>query len=454
MSKWCDLKNCRVGKYEIGRTIGEGTFAKVKFGRNMETGEFVAIKVIDKEKAIKLKLNDLIEKEITTMKLVKHPNVIQLLEVLASRTKIFIVLEYANGGDLFDKIVNKGRLREDEARMLFHQLVHAVDYIHSCGVCHRDLKPENVLLDGSSNLKVSDFGFGAVSLQDDDASGLFHTACGTPNYVAPEILSHKGYDGAIADVWSCGVILFTMLAGYLPFEDSNLMNLYKNIRAAKFFLPPWVSFDAMKLIVKLLDPEPSTRININEIMEDKWFKTGTVKTSALDNKRHLHLRNVEADFNNSEESQTCCTNDQALAIMEHDKEQPVQMNAFDLISMSRGLNLDNLLLDVRLEFKKESRFMSKCPASEIVEKIEETGKALGFDVCTHNYKMRLENRNAGRKGNLNIAVEVFRIAPNLHLVEVRKTKGDTKDFSKLKKRIVKSCFGNIAWGAELDCQDQ
>ncbi|CAM8955677.1 unnamed protein product [Rhodiola kirilowii] len=454
MSKQCDLKNCRVGKYEIGRTIGEGSFAKVKFARDVETGEFVAIKVIDKEKALKHKITDLIEKEITTMKLIKHPNVIRLLEVLASRTKIFIVLEYASGGDLFDKIANEGRLKEDEARRFFQQLMHAIDYIHSRGVCHRDLKLENVLLDGSSNIKVSDFGFSAVSLQDDDSYSLFHTACGSPNYVAPEILTNKGYDGATADVWSCGVILFAMLAGYLPFEDANLMNLYKSISAAKFFLPPWVSFDAMTLIVKLLDPNPWTRISVDKILEDKWFKKGYNKTPALDEKCLCNQVNVEAIFNNSEEHQTCNNDDLASTITEEVKEPPVQMNAFDLISMSRGLNLENLLLDVRQELKRETRFMSKCPADEIIKKIEEAVKPLGFDVHEYNYKMRLETKKPGRKGKLIIAAEVFLVTPNLHLVQIRKTKGDTKEFHKLQKSLVMSSLRSVIWKTEEDLRGE
>ncbi|XP_052487501.1 CBL-interacting serine/threonine-protein kinase 3 isoform X2 [Gossypium raimondii] len=248
----------RVGKYEIGRTIGEGTFAKVKFARNTETGEPVALKILDKEKVLKHKMAEQIKREIATMKLIKHPNVVRLYEIMGSKTKIFIVLEYVTGGELFDKIVNNGRMREDEARRYFHQLINVVDYCHSRGVYHRDLKPENLLLDAYGNLKVSDFGLSALSKQVRD-DGLLHTTCGTPNYVAPEVLDDGGYDGATADLWSCGVILFVLLAGYLPFDDSNLMNLYKKISAAEFTCPPWLSFSAMKLITQILDPNPMTR---------------------------------------------------------------------------------------------------------------------------------------------------------------------------------------------------
>ncbi|XP_042958122.1 CBL-interacting serine/threonine-protein kinase 3-like [Carya illinoinensis] len=399
----------RVGKYEVGRTIGEGTFAKVKFARNAETGEPVALKILDKEKVLKHKMAEQIEREIATMKLIKHPNVIRLYEVMGSKTKIFIVMEFVTGGELFDKIVNHGRMREDEARRYFQQLINAIDYCHSRGVYHRDLKPENLLLDAYGNLKVSDFGFSALSQQVRD-DGLLHTSCGTPNYVAPEVLNDRGYDGTTADLWSCGVILFVLLAGYLPFDDSNLMNLYKKISAAEFNCPPWLSFNAMKLITRILDPNPIT-----------------VSSNTLGKFSQEHH------------------------VTEKKEEQPAAMNAFDLISMSKGLNLSNLF-DVEQEFKRETRFTSKCPANEIISKIEEAAKPLGFDVHKKNYKMRLENVKAGRKGNLNVATEIFQVAPSLHMVEVRKARGDTLEFHEFYKKL-STCLDDVVWKTGEDMQD-
>ncbi|KAJ9146641.1 hypothetical protein P3X46_028879 [Hevea brasiliensis] len=429
----------RVGKYEVGRTIGEGTFAKVKFARNSETGEPVALKILDKEKVLKNKMAEQIKREIATMKLIKHPNVVQLFEVMASKTKIFIVLEFVTGGELFDKIVNHGQMREDEARGYFQQLINAVDYCHSRGVYHRDLKPENLLLDACGNLKVSDFGLSALSQQVRD-DGLLHTACGTPNYVAPEVLNDRGYDGATADVWSCGVILFVLLAGYLPFDDCNFMNLYKKISVAEFTYPPWLSFGAMKLITKILDPNPMTRITIPEILEDEWFKKD-YKPPVFVEKGDTNLDDVEAVFKDSEE----------FHVTEKKEEHPAAMNAFELISMSKGLNLGNLF-DTEQGFKRETRFTSKCPANEIIHKIEEAAKPLGFDVHKKNYKMRLENMKAGRKGNLNVATEVFQVAPSLHMVEVRKAKGDTLEFHKFYKNLSTS-LDDVVWKTEEDMQE-
>ena len=175
------------------------------------------------------------------MKLVHHKSIVKLMEVLASRTKIFIVIELVTGGELFDKIVSAGRLDEDKARLYFRQLVDGVEYCHSKGVCHRDLKPENLLLDENGMLKISDFGLSA--LYDGDADGnssrsqLLHTTCGTPNYVAPEVLADKGYDGRTADVWSCGVILYVLLAGFLPFDEPTMTALFRKIQSADFECP-------------------------------------------------------------------------------------------------------------------------------------------------------------------------------------------------------------------------
>ncbi|KAL3611037.1 hypothetical protein D5086_002057 [Populus alba] len=411
----------RVGKYEVGRTIGEGTFAKVKFARNSETGEPVALKILDKEKVLKHKMAEQIKREIETMKLIKHPNVVRLYEVMGSKTKIFIVLEFVTGGELFDKIVNHGRMREDEARRYFQQLINVVDYCHSRGVFHRDLKPENLLLDAYGNLKVSDFGLSALSQQVRD-DGLLHTTCGTPNYVAPEVLNDRGYDGTTADLWSCGVILFCIAS---------------RISAAEFTCPPWLSFGAMKLITRILDPNPMTRITIPEILVDEWFKKG-YKPPVFEEKEDTNLDDVEAVFKDSERRRK--------------EEQPTAMNAFELISMSKGLNLGNLFDGEQQEFKRETRFTSRCPANEIIHKIEEAAKPLGFDVHKKNYKMRLENVKAGRKGNLNVATEIFQVAPSLHMVEVRKAKGDTLEFHKFYKNL-STCLDDVVWKTEEDMQE-
>ncbi|KAG7609963.1 Protein kinase-like domain superfamily [Arabidopsis suecica] len=288
-----------VGKYEVGRLIGECNFGKLRSAVDTETGDPVALMILDKDKVLKHKMAEQIKREISIMKLINHPNVVQLYEVLASKAKIYIVLEFISGGKLFDKIKNDGRMNEDEAQRYFQQLINAVDYCHSRGVYHRDLKPENLLLDAQENLKVAEFGLIALS-QQAGGDGLRHTACGNPNYAAPEVLNDQGYDGAKADLWSCGVILFVLLAGYLPFEDSSLTTLYKKISSADFSCPPWLSSGVKNLIVRILDPNPMTRITIPEILEDVWFKKD-YKPAVFEEKKEANLADVEAVFKDSEE---------------------------------------------------------------------------------------------------------------------------------------------------------
>lgn len=430
----------RVGKYELGRTIGEGTFAKVRIAKNMESGDHVAIKILDKVKVQKHGLVEHIRREICTMKLIQHPNVVRLHEVMGSKARIFIVLEYVTGGELHDIIADRGSLKEDESRKYFQQLINAVDYCHSRGVYHRDLKIENLLLDTAGNLKVSDFGLSAISEQV-KADGLLHTTCGTPNYVAPEVIEDKGYDGALADLWSCGVILFVMLAGFLPFEDDNVASLYKKISAAQFNCPSWFSDGAKKLIARILDPNPSTRITIAQLLKDQWFKKG-YKPPVFDEKCQTSLDDVDAAFGDSEEK-----------LVKEDMEgQPASMNAFELISLNRGLNLDNLF-ETDKKYKREKRFTSQCPPGEIITRIEAAAKPLGFDIQKKNYKMRMENLKPGRKGNLNVATEVFQVAPSLHVVELKKAKGDTLEFQKFYTKL-SAQLKDVVWVCEGEAEER
>ncbi|RHZ00422.1 hypothetical protein DYB31_008131 [Aphanomyces astaci] len=289
----------KVGKYEIGKTLGEGTFGKVKYAVNTETDERVAIKVLDKDKIQKQNMGAQIKKEISIMKMVRNRHVVVLKEVLASRTKIFIVLELITGGELFDKIVSEGRFNEETARFYFRQLVNGVEYCHSQGVCHRDLKPgtfpnllhldslhaavENLLLDENGDLKISDFGLSALyeGGGPDGAEGsrasLLHTTCGTPNYVAPEVLADKGYDGRAADVWSIGVILYVLLAGFLPFDEPTMSALFRKIQKAEFSYPSWFTPRVKTLLNKILVPDPETRSSLADIQQDEWYMDDTNK---------------------------------------------------------------------------------------------------------------------------------------------------------------------------------
>ncbi|RZB56417.1 CBL-interacting protein kinase 24 isoform C [Glycine soja] len=385
----------KIGKYEVGRTIGEGTFAKVKFARNSETGESVAIKVMAKTTILQHRMVEQIKREISIMKIVRHPNIVRLHEVLASQTKIYIILEFVMGGELYDKIVQLGKLSENESRHYFQQLIDAVDHCHRKGVYHRDLKPENLLLDAYGNLKVSDFGLSALTKQGAD---LLHTTCGTPNYVAPEVLSNRGYDGAAADVWSCGVILYVLMAGYLPFEEADLPTLYRRINAAEFVCPFWFSADTKSFIQKILDPNPKTRVKIEEIRKDPWFKKNYFPVK-LGEDEQVNLDDVRAVFDDIE--------DQYVSERSEITEGgPLIMNAFEMIALSQGLNLSPLFDRHQDYVKRQTRFVSRKPAKVIISSIEAVAESMGLKVHSRNYKVRLEGVSANRVGQFAVVLEV------------------------------------------------
>ncbi|GAA0140471.1 hypothetical protein Leryth_020070 [Lithospermum erythrorhizon] len=424
----------KVGKYEVGRTIGEGTYAKVKFAQNTETGESVAMKVLDRTTIIKHKMVDQIKREISIMKLVRHPHVVLLHEVIASRTKIYIILEYITGGELFDKIVRHGRLSEAEARRYFQQLIDGVDYCHSKGVYHRDLKPENLLLDSQGNLRISDFG---LSASPGRGVNLLKTTCGTPNYIAPEVLGRKGYDGALADIWSCGVILYVLLAGYLPFDEVDLSTLYNKIEKAEFSCPFWFPVGAKALIQRILDTNPDTRIRIEEIKNDEWFKWDYVPANITENE-DINLDDVYAAFDDPEEDRK---DDKPSS---SDSMGPLALNAFDLIILSQGLNLSTMFNRGQDLVKHQTRFVSQKPAKVVLTSMEVVGQSMGFKTHTRNYKMRIEGLSADKKSHLLMMLEVLQISPTYIMVDIQKAAGDTNEYLKFYKNFC-SNLEDIIW---------
>ncbi|KAK2376222.1 CBL-interacting serine/threonine-protein kinase 8 [Trifolium repens] len=423
----------KVGKYEIGRTIGEGTFAKVKFAQNTETGESVAMKILDRSTIIKHKMADQIKREISIMKLVRHPYVVRLHEVLASRTKIYIILEFITGGELFDKIVHHGRLSEAEARRYFQQLIDGVDYCHSKGVYHRDLKPENLLLDSLGNMKISDFGLSALPEQ---GVSMLRTTCGTPNYVAPEVLSHKGYKGAPADVWSCGVILYVLIAGYLPFDELDLTTLYSKIDKAEFSCPAWFPVGAKSLIQRILDPNPENRITIEQIRSDEWFQKNYVPVHLLEYE-DVNLDDINAAFDSAEDQRD---NPQC----EIEDTGPLTLNAFDMIMLSQGLNLATIFDRGQDTMKYETRFITQKPAKVVLSSMEVVAQSMGFKTHIRNYKMRIEGISAKKTSHFSVILEVFEVAPTFFMVDIQKAAGDSSEYLKFYKNF-SSNLEDIIW---------
>jgi 5'-AMP-activated protein kinase catalytic alpha subunit len=429
--------NVLMERYDFGRLLGQGNFAKVYYGRNLKTGQSVAIKVIDKEKVLKVGLMDQIKREISVMRLVKHPNVLQLYEVMATKNKIYFVIEYAKGGELFNKVA-KGRLKEDVARTYFQQLISAIDFCHSRGVSHRDLKPENLLLDENGGLKVSDFGLSAAA-ESRRQDGLLHTTCGTPAYVAPEVIYRKGYDGAKADIWSCGVVLFVLLAGYLPFHDANLILMYRKIRKAEYKFPNWFSPEMCRLLSRMLDPNPKTRISITKIMENSWFRKGFDSNAVTIKNEVTGLDPLAADV-----TFDSCENDSAPAEAKKELSQPTDLNAFDIISLSSGFDLSGLF--AKDNQKKEKKFISMHSASTITSKLEDIARLLKLKVKKKDGGLlKLEGSEKGRKGALSIDTEIFEFTPSFHLVEVKSSSGDTLEYLQILENGIRPALKDIVW---------
>lgn len=283
----------RVGPWRLGRTLGKGSTGRVRLAKHTVTGQLAAIKIVPKniidfnidnddnnnnsnnnennpnskkKKAKKPKVDENglpygIEREIIIMKLISHPNIMALYDVWENKNELYLVLEYVEGGELFDFLINNGKLNESDAVKYFRMIINGVSYCHKFNICHRDLKPENILLDKNGKIKIADFGMAALETQ----QKLLETSCGSPHYASPEIVAGKNYHGSPSDVWSCGVILFALLTGHLPFDDPNIRKLLLKVQTGKFHMPSNLSNDARDLIWSMLRINPNERIKIEDI---------------------------------------------------------------------------------------------------------------------------------------------------------------------------------------------
>mmetsp|Transcript_26942 Transcript_26942/g.75756 ORF Transcript_26942/g.75756 Transcript_26942/m.75756 type:complete len:718 (+) Transcript_26942:358-2511(+) len=258
----------QIGQFILGKGLGIGAFGKVKLATHVVTGHKVAVKILNKAKIKQLGMEEKVQREINILHLCTHPHIIRLYEVIDTPTDIFLVIEYVSGGELFDYIVSKGRLSADEARNFFHQIISGVEYCHFQKIAHRDLKPENLLLDANLNIKIADFGLSNL-MRDGD---FLRTSCGSPNYAAPEVISGHLYAGPEVDVWSCGVILYALLCGSLPFDDESIPSLFKKIKSGIYSTPTHLSQLARNLIPRMLEVDPMKRITIPEIRLHPWFQ--------------------------------------------------------------------------------------------------------------------------------------------------------------------------------------
>ncbi|XP_061843437.1 MAP/microtubule affinity-regulating kinase 3a isoform X14 [Nerophis lumbriciformis] len=264
-----DSQQPHVGNYRLLKTIGKGNFAKVKLARHILTGREVAIKIIDKTQLNPNSLQKLF-REVRIMKILNHPNIVKLFEVIETERTLYLVMEYASGGEVFDYLVAHGRMKEKEARAKFRQIVSAVQYCHQKHIVHRDLKAENLLLDADMNIKIADFGFS----NEFTLGNKLDTFCGSPPYAAPELFQGKKYDGPEVDVWSLGVILYTLVSGSLPFDGQNLKELRERVLRGKYRIPFYMSTDCENLLKRFLVLNPAKRGTLEQIMKDRWINAG------------------------------------------------------------------------------------------------------------------------------------------------------------------------------------
>jgi len=352
------------GRYELGRVLGRGASSKVYRARDVRTGVHVAVKAVRKphhpcspEDAAAARRS--MERELAALRPVQgHPHVVRLLDVLASRTTVYLVLDLARGGSVQSALEERGRSDEPVARRLFAQLVSALAHAHARGVFHRDVKPENLLLDERADVKLTDFGLCAFADRQLGPDGLTGTACGSPAYVAPEILLKKRYDPGKADVWSCGVVLFSLTAGYLPFNDGNLMGMYRKICSGRFRCPKWFSMELRLLIGRMLDPEPNSRIKVGEIFDHPW----------------LHKDGMPFPI-----APTTASSHPTPEVVKWEAESELarEMNAFDILTFASGCDLSGLIgtLTDRVRF-----LVSGINANSVLDKVEELGREEGFAV--------------------------------------------------------------------------
>ena len=293
-----DYRNNYIGDYIIKETIGNGTFSKVKLGINKYTNEKVAIKLLEKKKITEKKDLERIFREMSIVKTLNHPNIIKTYEIFNKEKYYYMIMDYCKGGELFDYIVKKRRLNEEETSFFFYQIVNGLEYIHSKNIVHRDLKPENLLLTEKNKLKIIDFGLSNYfNINKDNKKKLLKTPCGSPCYAAPEMVSGNKYNGFKTDIWAIGIVLYAMIVGYLPFEDSDNNILFQKILDCDIEFPDYLSELSIDIIKKILNVDCDERYSISDIKKHQFYLNGKKIYERI-------FGNEEENYNNNKTENT------------------------------------------------------------------------------------------------------------------------------------------------------
>lgn len=417
----------RVGKYLVGRTIGEGTYAKVKYAQHMETGKAYALKVMTKDLLIERGMVEQVKKEIGILKKLKHPHIVNLHEVMSSKDKIFMVMELVTGGDLFDKIAIQGPFKENEGKVMFTQILAAVTYSHEHGVCHRDLKPENVLLTSEGEVKLSDFGLGAMKQEElNEQLDLMNTVCGTPNYAAPEVVRRKPYSGYAADIWSLGALLYVILAGCLPFDEDNMVTLFEKISKAEFNIPAWTSPEATELLRSMLQVNPDARPTAEDLWKFSWISNDFNRTDSFANLSDITTIDGGEVFEAVDMSQLQTTRYGRLKSIDGNKD--TNLTAFDLIN--DFIDLSGMFEAKDDLIKRHTQFTTEASLPDVFDEIEQVVVALGSGKVEKRTKTVLRLYVKTLKGIVKVAIHVKQLLSGNKIVDVQKVTGNTAEFYK------------------------
>ena len=428
-----------ISNYSFIKNIGEGNFGKVKLGINKKTGENYAIKIMSKEK-IKAQIGKKIIPEIEISKIFNHKNVIRVYKILEDELNYYIIMEYCSKGELFDYIVSKQRLSKEEASNFFYQLINGIEYIHNKGYAHRDLKPENLLLTSNKVLKIIDFGLTHKFNED----MLLKTKCGSPSYAAPEILKGRQYDGFKSDIWCCGIILYAMLCGFLPFEGENNKILFKNIIKCKLELDIFDDENIKYLIKNLLNPEPKLRIDIEQIKKNEFYLKGEKLFNIMEKNDIIddnHTISSSCDKKDLKEfkNNLMTENDKDLKIEELSKDKINKLN-FKLLNLKDDNNLNSYLR--KKDYDKKSldyRIMQTTKnAQDIISRHSNLNQQLYANPYLKIFKKSKQFKDINK---INLNEKIKKLLKSNHLKEEYK-KGENKknDMIYNIRTINRDCF--------------
>ena len=444
-------KEYNIGNYLIKKTLGQGTFGKVKLGIYLPTGEKVAIKILEKDRIVELDDKVRVKREFDMLARLNHPNVILVAEIFESQNNYYSVMEYCEGGELFNYIVKNRRIGNNESAFFYYQLINGLEYIHSLGIVHRDLKPENLLLTKEHILKIIDFGLSNYFKE--GQKDYLSTPCGSPCYASPEMVSGKKYNGFKIDIWSTGIILYAMLCGYLPFEDKDNDILFEKILECKLIFPRYIKKDAKDLIEKILVTDPEKRINISEIKNHPFYLKGkeifdqefsVLKVDNIDansEKKSIQLNEIELIMDNGRQKQNEKENKNILNI-EKDKNKEKTKNIKiekslknkkesknKIISLHIDLDQDNNKKHINCEGKENNKNLGM----EIINSSEKENKEIKKRKFSKKKEKEISENNNDKEGN-----DKNNINKKNHYVKNKELPLKLGNHGEIKKKVAKN----------------